>query len=217
MRFKKISVLVLVAFLGLSSAALASNMGFKLTYALGGTNSYQNWISLPYNYAGNTAADLFTDLGGDAFVYYVSYWDEAAGVNIFYFGYDAPPDSVNFTLDETKSYLVGVWASTNFVIVGSHNPSAVVQLSGTNSYQNWISVPYHTTASNAAALFSEIQGDLGDPGDLYYISYWDEAAGINVFYFGYVAPPDSVNFALSPGQGILVGVFNAGTWTPAHY
>ena len=112
-----------------------------------------------------------------------------------------------------EAYFSVMSAAHSWVVVGSHDPAgsvSIVQSGGFN--QNWISVPYHPTATVAGDLWTEINADTGNAvssvnrwvasGDT--IESWSGRAG--------------TNFAITPGMAIMcVASSGTGTWTPEHY
>jgi hypothetical protein len=196
-------VLAAVAVLAIGSAAIASNMGFKISIPLtAGTNSY---VSIPYYNSYTDAASLRNDINaaisGTATVYAYNgtLWQRYAGGG---FG------QVNFTITPGQGYGVLPAASGNWIVVGSHNPSLALSFTaGTNSY---VSVPYHTTATTAQLLRNEIDAAIGSTVTLYNYNgtLWQRYAGGG---FG------QVNFNLTAGSAVGVLPAGSGSWTPAHY
>jgi hypothetical protein len=100
--------------------------------------------------------------------------------------------------------LVKVSTGVNWIVVGSHNPSLAISLTAGGA-SNWVSVPYHTTATNAATLFNDI-------ANCTLVGRWNIPTRSYQNWVG-----AGTNFNLTPGEAVLVKV-NAGvSWTPSHY
>ena len=111
-----------------------------------------------------------------------------------------------FAPDEGWAY-----ADTNYIVVGSHDPSAVIQLesagAASNSGTNLYAPPYHGTASTATALFQE----LGNT-NVQIIQAYDTATDAFVVYsFG------STNFNIDPGKAYFVKMGTTLAYSPSHY
>jgi len=203
MRTKALVVLAVVAMLVIGTAAIASNMGFKISIPLtSGTNSY---VSIPFYNSYTDAASLRNDInaaiGGTAqvFNYNGTLWQRYAGGGV---------GQVNFAITAGQGYGVLPAATGNWIVVGSHNPSLALSFtSGVNSY---VSVPYHTTATTAQLLRNEIDAATGTTVQLFNFNgtLWQRYAGGGV---------GQVNFNLAAGSAVGVLPAGTGTWTPAHY
>jgi hypothetical protein len=202
---KKVLCYFLIGAFLVGGVVLASNMGFKLVYQIltASGNSGTNWVGFPFNFPFANAQETFTDIPNcDEVTRYVRSDDT-------YQTYFAGKGAINFPIDPGIGYLVKVSTDTNYVIVGSHDPSYGVSLltAAGNSGTNWISVPYHTTATNAQELFTDIPN--ADEVTRYVRS--DDT------YQTYFAGKGAINFPVSPGEGLLVKVSTDTTWTPSHY
>lgn len=139
---------------------LASNMGFFVAYSLlgeDGSASGTNWMSLPYRTASDlvTASDLFEDLGGAPAVISVSRWDPQTDSLQTYTG----GTENDFPLTAGEGVIVRLTTSTDYEIIGTHDPTVTVtllgpesSLTGTNQY----SVPYNAEATSASELINDI-------------------------------------------------------------
>jgi len=207
MKTKVILGVVTILILAIALTSLGSNMGFKLSMSL--TANQAKYISLPYynSYATQDAATLRNDViaaGGAGVAVYNwngTAWQRWAGGG---FG------QVNFALTAGLGYEVLSTADvSNWVIVGSHNPSTTISF--TANQAKYVSVPYHTTSTDAANLRNEIIA-VGGTGVAVYNwngTAWQRWAGGG---FG------QVNFVLSPGLAYeILSTADCGPWTPAHY
>ena len=195
MKTKLVLVVAAMLVLIVGTAALASNMGFKISIPL--TAGYSNYVSLPYYNSFTTDNSMYADIPNCTGV---SRWDNANGISQNYLG----GRTSLFNITPGEAYIVKVSASGNWIVVGSHNPSLGITL--TQGYSNYVSVPYHTTASNDNALYGEITGCTG-------VSRWDNANGISQNYLG----GRTSLFNITPGEGYIIKVSATTTWTPAHY
>lgn len=182
-----------VVILLIGSAAIASNMGFKISIPLAASGA-NNWVSIPYYNSYTDATSIYTD----AVASQVSRWDNTAGALQTWTG-----RGTNFAVTPGEAYLLKVTTAKNWIVVGSHNPSLAISLvaSGAN---NWVSVPYHKTATDASTLYTEAAASQ--------VSRWDNTAGALQTWTG-----RGTNFTLTAGEGILMKVTTNKNWTPAHY
>jgi hypothetical protein len=198
-------VLAAVAVLAIGSAAIASNMGFKISIPLtAGVNSF---VSIPYYNSYTDAASLRNDINaaisGTATVYAYNgtIWQRYAG--------GTSGGQVNFNITPGQGYQVLPAASGNWIVVGSHNPGLALGFTaGTNSF---VSVPYHTTATTAQLLRNEIDAAIGATATLYNYNgtVWQRYAG--------GTSGGQVNFNITAGSAVQVLPTGSGNWTPAHY
>ncbi len=207
MKTRIILAVAVVLILAIALTSGASNMGFKLSQTLAANTS--KYVSLPFynSYSTQTAAYLRNDViaaGGtsvEVFNYNGSVWQRYAGGG---FG------QVDFALAPGTAYQVKSTAAvSNWVIVGSHNPSTSIPLAANVS--KYLAVPYHTTSTTAGLLRNELiaAGGTGVEVFNYNGSVWQRYAGGG---FG------QVDFAIAPGTGIQAKSTAAiAAWTPAHY
>lgn len=219
MRTKVLLVVAALLMAIVSTVAIGSNMGFKISIPLtapSGVHSGSNWIALPFYSSYTDANSVFVDVPGCT---QISRYVPGSDGFEDYLGFDDPPLSVNFAIGSSDgfAYLVKVSSDTVWVVVGSHNPTLGLNLSapsGSHSGTNWVAVPYHSTASDAATLFSQVP-------DCTQVSRYMASSDSFEDYLGFDDPPLSTNFALTPGTPYLVKVSTDHTggsaWTPAHY
>lgn len=193
MRTKVVLALAAGLMLIISTAAIGSNVGFKIAIPL--KAGWNNYVSLPFYNSYTNAASILADITGAT---KVSRWDNASNSFQSWTGL-----GTNFSVTPGEAYIVTVSANTTWVVVGSHNPS--LALSMTAGYNNYVSVPYHTTATNASTLLSQIPNGTK-------VSRWDNASNSFQSWTGL-----GTNFTLTPGEGVIVTVSGSAGWTPAHY
>jgi hypothetical protein len=226
-----IGALVGVLAVVLAGGLLASNMGFKLNYALiattqavpeGGTSfDGSNDLSLPDNpQAGMvTANDLRIDVGAPANGG-ISKFLRASNTLQTYTGKGA---GLNFNIVAGEGYRVRVTGTTtvNYIVVGSHNPTLShvliastqpvpeggTSFDGTNTYN----YPYHSVAATANDLRLEI-GLPANGG----ISKLLRASNTFQTYTGKGA---GLNFNLVPGAAYRIRVTGTTniSFVPNHY
>jgi hypothetical protein len=194
--------LVLVA----GGVATASNMGFKFVKNYGAVDPAINTVSLPYFQTQfTTAQQLFNDLGAQAVQVCRLNSNNTRSCWLGDF-----TGSLNFTLNNATSYLVGVSAVKTEVIVGSHDPSNNIGATflAADPAIYLTSLPYHMTYTNLRDLFSDIPGAV-------------QVCRLNsnntrTCWLGDFT--GSLNVTLNIGEGYLVGVNPAApTWIPDHY
>ena len=192
----------------IAGGLLASNMGFKLTYSLTKGRDGNNWVSLPYYFGSSwDAADLCTDIGVAS---EVGFFDE--GTNTVNPSWICGDVGTPFTLDTHagKASYVKVASASSWTIVGSHDPSKTLNLTKAKDGNNWVSLPYHTTGTDAQSICTEISNASE-------VGLFDE--GTNTvspsWICGDVGTPFTVNTNI--GKGLYVKVTAADTWQPAHY
>ena len=205
-------IVVVAAAVVLTGGLMASNMGFKLNRSLvtagGGTpasNSGSQLLALPYNrqVGIDMASDLFGDIGN---VQNISVYDTQSDTYTLYtFG------SPDFALEAGVGVLVKMGANVNYIIVGSHDPSAVIQLeaagAASNSGTNVYAPPYHSTASLASELFAE----LGISNVQNISKYATNTDSYTLYTFG------SPDFPLTPGEAYQVKMGQTLAFSPSHY
>jgi hypothetical protein len=202
--------LVAAAAVILAGGLLASNMGFKLNYPLraasGTSLTGSNTIALPYNrqVGIDTAQDLFLDVTAAGTVQNIQKFLPATdSFQLYTYG------SANFGLAQGEGYFVKMGTDADYIVVGSHDPAAVVQLNaaggGSVSGSNFFAPPYHTTAATAQDLFLEIATAQNIQ------KFLPATDSFQLYTYG------SANFALTPGEAYFVKMQTSKSYTPSHY
>jgi hypothetical protein len=204
----------------MAGGLFASNMGFKLNYALTGpaagvSATGTQTMSLPYNQQVgiDDAQDLFFDLPAQRVS--VARWVKSNNGTQAYTGGGA---SVNFPIVPGDGYFATVSANTSYVIVGSHNPSLSIQFDAPGSNGSatgttlW-SYPYHSVSTTAEQLRNEINNFVGDPNRAVVARFLRSNNGVQ----SYTGGGASVNFALIPGEAYFVTVSANTAFVPAHF
>jgi hypothetical protein len=214
-----VATIAAVAMVGLAGGLMASNMGFKLNRELraadGGVTSKtgSQTLSIPYNpQVGMTdARGLFSDIAAAGGAQNLQRFLPATDTfEVYTF---APGSPNNFTLAPGVGYFVKV-GPPNFssIVVGSHDPSAVVQLNaaggGSATGSNLLAPPYHTTAADARELFTEI----GVAQNLQQFLPASDTFAVYTF-----APGSPNNFPIEPGVAYFVKMSSDLPYQPSHY
>ena len=214
--------------LGLALAVLvaagglyASNMAFKLNYTLRATTAGvslngTNTLALPFNQQTNlvTAGDLLSDIGGTVAVARISRFVPATNGTQNYDGVTGVP----FALSAAEAYFVQLkpGQTRQYIVVGSHDPSKVVEFLGPGpgsvNGQNFYAWPYHSTSNDAGELISE----LGGTSVIARVTRFNPVTNGSTNYDGVTGTA----FALTPGEGyfvqLKVGVPNV-QFIPSHF
>jgi hypothetical protein len=207
MRTKVLLGLAVAVMLVVSIATIGSNMGFKISIHL--TANVNNVVALPYYNSYTDAASVWADVPNVA---ELDYLDVATDTWMPYLGFDAPPVSTNFPINAAHFYalIVKVGTTGNWIVVGSHNPTAGIFSLAAN-VNNVVSIPYHTTATDAATLWTQVGANVAE------LDYLDTASDTWMPYLGFDAPPVSTNFTITPGTAYIIKVGATTPFTPAHY
>jgi len=213
-------VLLAVGVLVMAGGTAASNMGFKVVCELKGvgpqSNSGTSFIGLPYfpKEGIATARDLFVDIGGSIQAITRHNKSQDNWIVYTYGGGHVPPNG--WSLVPGEGLIVKVGSDLSYTIIGSHDDSAVVNLTGyapgiSANGMNLVAVPYHTTAANARELFDEIGGSI----QLISRHRKDDDAYDVYTYGGGSLPPDG--WDLRRGESYFIKVGSNMSWHPLHY
>jgi hypothetical protein len=207
---------------------LASNMGFKVLYTfngagVGGAAVGETHFALPfYPHLGLTNAqslkgDIESGAGctAAAQIPAVQRFNPLINARESWFG--AKIGGTNFDITPCESYFVQAAATTScdYLIVGTHNPNqdCVFNGAGVSGYlvgENPYSLPFHTTASNAGDLLTEL-------ADANFVQRFNQSTNNRESWFG--AKIGGTNFTVTPGEGYFVQMAAGQTTTvkAAHY
>jgi hypothetical protein len=226
-----VSAVAMVAVL-VAGGLFASNMGFKLNYAMekqgtavpgGISRTGAQILALPYNQQTNliNAFDLIGDIntgqpaGSVAQIaQYVRSLDSFAG----YTG----QSGTAFNLVPGDAYLAALStlapATLNYIVVGSHNPGLGIDLTAqaagaSRTGSNLWSYPYHSTSANGFQLITEINAFAG-AGTVVQIGSYVQSLDA---FSGYTGTSGTAP-QLFPGEGYILQVnSNVVDWVPSHY
>lgn len=226
MRTKVLLTLAVIAMLLVGTAAIASNMGFKISIPLNayaaGTHTGYNWVALPYYVSYTTASTAWADISAIPGVgsVIIQQYQENDGTYMIYDG-DMMTDEFTITsggeLVGAKAMLVQVGGTVNWTVVGSHSPSMPVPIygyaAGTHTGYNWISIPYHRMAADATALWTELAAAAPNTATVI-IQQYQESNGTYMIYDGDMMTD---NFPVTAGLPVLVQTSATKSWVPAHY
>jgi hypothetical protein len=211
----RVAFIAILAVIGLVALPVfASNMGFKVVIDQPlGSGPNNNYLAVPYNFPDvnpidgvATAADLRNDMGGGANVANISRYNTGTQTWQTYNGRPA----TDFNLIPGEGLLIKVNTTFSYTCVGTHDPSATVTLPlGAGPNNNYVSVPYHSMSS----LASELRAEMGGGANVANISRYNTGTQTWQTYNGRPA----TDFALVPGEALLVKVNASFTWSPSHY
>ena len=226
---KNVFVVVALAVCVLATAGglLASNMGFKLNYALtgpagvGGAGSGKQLLSLPYfRQTGiNDANQLMLDIGGGVVtpVTNAVKYNKTNDSLIVYtgrMGAGAP-----FALAAGEGYLVQMASNVNYIVVGAHDPGLSIALTGPSgvggagSGKQLLAPTYNITATNAFTLMTDIGGGVVTP--VTNVVKYNKTNDSLIVYTGRMGA--GAPFALAPGEAYLVQMATNVGYIPSHY
>jgi len=209
MRTKVVLFVATILMLVIGVAAIASNMGFKIAISL--QPGVSNFVSIPYYNSYTDAYSLAIDIkGSDSILVTVNRWNKSTGVVESWNSNNR--GTKNFTIIPGEAYWVSISAakSSPWIVVGSHNPSLAITV--TSGVSNFVSIPYHTTASNAYQLAVEIKGTSGA---LVTVNRWNSSTGVVESWNS--NNRGTANFSITPGEGLWVASSASISWVPAHY
>ncbi len=205
-----------VALLLVAGVVTAGNMGFKFNRVLlgpGSSLSGTNLLALPFHLQNGmvTAQDLIDDIA--------AYGGSVASVGQFQSNCDCirTYDGVsgyNFPLEKGRGIYLQMKADFEYLIVGTHDPDAVIALEGpgasSSSGTHVYSLPYHTTAADADDLIDEL------------VSYGAAVVSVSKFVsstdsFVTYTGASGVAFALEPTEAYKVQLASDVVFTPSHY
>jgi len=213
--FGAMAVVTAVALTG--SALVASNMGFKLNYTLSqsgaGSASGQSTLALPDNRQTglNDAKNLLDDVTF-ANTVSVSRFLKATDTLQSYTGRKG--GGTAFPLAAGEAVFIKMLTTTNYIVVGSDDPSLSYALNqsgaGSASGQSFYAYNYHQTAADAKALLD----DIGFANTIS-VSRFLKATDTLQSYTG--RKGGGTAFALTPGEGYFVKMLTTVNYTPSHY
>ena len=207
----------------ITGGILASNMGFKLNMSLVGpqgapATTGTNLVALPFNQQTSltSVANLLADISPcpASNVNLISRFVRSADAVSFYscLGGDL------FTLTPGDGYFVQMDLTQSYITVGSHDPSATINLlgpqgapatTGTNPY----AYPYHSVSATVAGLLTEVSPCSPGPSSVNLISRFVRSADAVSFYNCLGGDL----FGLVPGDAYLIQVNTDVSFVPAHY
>jgi hypothetical protein len=208
--------------------ALGSNMGFKFNAQTFGPPTPppkgDNWISLPDYSPYNKANILCTQLGmlstgANGSRGTVSRLNASTGV--FSTPYVCGSNTaLAFNLVVGEAVRLRNLTTINSIVVGSDNPNNTLPLAALGAPpigDNWVSVPYHTTAIKASDLCTDIgllsTGPNGVRGTVSRLT-----ASTGVFSTPYVCGSNTaLAFNLLTGDGARIRTPVAKSWLPSHF
>jgi len=212
-------MVVALAVVVMAGGLLASNMGFKLNYTLnqtlaGTSKSGTNVLALPdLRQTGlNTAKNLMDDITL-ANVVQVQKYIKSSDTTQTYTGRKG--SGADFNLTSGEGLFVKMATTTNYIVVGSDDPTlayalnatqAGVSKSGTNLY----AYNYHQTAATAKGLMDDIT-----LANVVQVQKYIKSSDTTQTYTG--RKGSGADFNLVPGEAYFVKMATTTNYTPSHY
>ena len=203
---------------------LASNMGFKVNRTLNGAGANgatvgENHIALPFNpqLGLSVANDLLLDIeqGDPSLIDFVQRFDPVLNQRESWAG--GKIGGTDFSVVACESYFVAVAATrtTDYIIVGSHNPTHPCTFNGSGVggsvvNENTYAIPYHTTATTAADLLGQIPNAA-------IVQRFDPVLNQRESWAG--GKIGGTDFPIAPGEGYFIQMTTGttATVTPEHF
>jgi|GEM_PF-2130776 len=239
MRTKVLLVVAALLMAIVSTVAIGSNMGFKISIPLSTTGDGSNFVSIPYYWSVGTWSG-YTDPSPGSLTASDLYYDVGMTVCQEVQRYDAATSSLqirsrnafgiwtgtDFPIVAGEGYIVKVKTGANYICVGSHNPSLALTMTTAGDGSNVVSVPYHFTSGTWSGYTDPSPGSE-TASDLYYsvgmtvcqeVQRYDPSTSSLVIRsrnaFGIWTGTD---FPVVPGTAYIVKVKSGTSWTPSHY
>jgi hypothetical protein len=218
-----------ICVLATAGTLLASNMGFKLNYALtgplaaGGAGTGKQLLALPYfrQTGVDNQLQLILDIGGGtvAAVNNVTRYNKASDTITSYTGRMGAPATAP-ALAAGEGYLVQMNSNVNYIIVGAHDPSLQIQLTGPlaagglGTGKQFVALPYNGTAANMFTLIQDIGGGVVTPVNN--VTRYNKASDTLTSYTGRMGAPAAAP-ALVPGEAYLIQMNSNVPYIASHY
>jgi hypothetical protein len=218
-----------ICVLATAGTLLASNMGFKLNYALtgpagaGGAGSGRQLLALPY--FRQTGVDdflkLMLDIGNGTVnpVANITRYNKATDTTTQYIGrMGAPPIAPALVAGE--GYIVQMNSNVNYIIVGAHDPSLSIPLTGpagvggAGSGRQIVALPYNATAANMLQVMLDIGGGSVTP--VANITRYNKATDTTTQYIGRMGAP-AIAPAITPGEAYIIQMNTNVPYIASHY
>jgi len=207
--------------------AIGSNMGFKFNAQIvagaGASPKFDNWISLPdnspYVKANNVCTSLgLTSTGVNSTRGVVSRLISSTGG---FANYTCGAATVGaFTLVKGEAIKIRNNVTINAIVVGADDPSNTIPIQtgagASPKFDNWVSVPYHTTAVKANDLCTDMGlTSTGVNSTRGVVSRLIASTG---GFGNYTCGAATVGaFAVTVGEGIKVRNNAAKSWLASHF
>jgi len=207
--------------------AIGSNMGFKfnaqIVAGVGAAPKFDNWISLPdnspYVKANNVCTSLgLTSTGATASRGVVSRLTASSGVLT---SYTCGASTLGaFALVKGEAIKIRNNVTINAIVVGADDPSNTIPIQAgvgaAPKFDNWVSVPYHTTAVKANDLCTDMGlTSTGPTASRGVVSRLTASSGV---LGSYTCGASTLGaFAVTVGEGIKVRNNAAKSWLASHF
>ncbi len=149
----------------------------------------------------------------------VSKFNRSSDTFSVYTGRQASPLQAPFLLTAGEGYFVRMNSNVNYIVVGSHDPSLILQLVGpgpdSRSGKNLVALPYTATSTNAMRLMQEIGG--GSIAPVVSASRFNPETDTYSTYTGRMGSPSQTPFAIRRGEAYFVAMATTVPYHPSHY
>lgn len=212
-------MIVALAVVVMAGGLLASNMGFKLNYpllqtTLGNSKSGTSVLALPDNRQSglNTSKNLMDDIGFANVGNVQKFIKSTDGLQTYTGRKDSGAD---FSLVSGEGVYVKMNTTTNYIVVGSDNPTLAYTLNATQagvskSGTNLFAYNYHQTAATSKGLMDDI--GFANVGNVQ--KFLKSSDGLQT-YTG--RKGSGADFSLTPGEAYYVKMNTTVNYTPSHY
>ena len=202
------------------SLATGSNMGFKFNAEMV-TLPGVNWLSLPLNNPYALASDVCTQLGLEVDQIVRRFDQTVNGDGIVFPAHFCSQPANDYALVKGGALQindVNGFTGGSAIIVGSHDPTFVYNLVDQETLapggQQYVSIPYHTTA----VLASDICSDIGLVSTLDQVRDVNPNTGVPRTHFCTSGPPGTGNdYPLVTGRGVQLQITVNIAWIPSHF
>jgi len=224
-----VAVVLTVCVIAAAGTLLASNMGFKLNYALqsplaGVSATGKNTLALPYfrQTGVDNSLQLLLDIGGGTVtpVHSVQRFNKNNDAFSVYTGRMASPVLTPFPLVAGDGYFIQMVSNVNYIVVGAHDPALAYTLQSpsagvSNTGKNLYSPPYNITATNSLQLILDIGGGVVTP--VHSVQRFNKLNDAFQVYTGRMASPVLTPYPLTPGEAYMVQMVSTVPYIASHY
>jgi len=212
-------MVVALAVVVMAGGLLASNMGFKLNYTLSATlagtsKSGTNVLALPdLRQTGlNTAKNLMDDITLNNVVQVQKYIKSSDSTQTYT---GRKGSGADFNLVSGEGLFVKMATATNYIVVGSDDPTLAYTLQATlagtsKSGTNLYAYNYHQTAATAKGLMDDITLN-----NVVQVQKYIKSSDSTQTYTG--RKGSGADFNLVPGEAYFVKMATTTAYTPSHY
>jgi len=224
-----VAVVLTVCVIAAAGTLLASNMGFKLNYALLSTSpgvsaTGKNSLALPYfrQTGVDNSLQLLLDIGGGTVtpVSSIQRFNRVNDTLSVYTGRMGSPVLTPYPLIAGDGYLVQMISNVNYIVVGAHDPALAYTLQSASpgvsaTGKSLYAPPYNITATNSLQLILDIGGGVVTPVSS--IQRFNKINDTLSVYTGRMGSPTLTPYALTPGEAYYVQMISTVPYIASHY